>query len=676
MKLIKRIVILLLIAVNIVALTACFDTGKAVNAIPEREVQYWYWDVETGEELLFKSVPINEGDTFVEIEGPSIPGYSLLGWFSHSSQYFNGDELPSEGGIKVHASFEPEPWTLKFYADGRVVNDMQYFGSGDAGISHYTEDEVRRWISAVKGTELNEDYFTFGGFYLDEDCTEPFVNGTPLSSDTNIYIDYLYFPMSIRTDDEGNAEIYIFADQMIGEAPEVLVLPSVDDQGETYTSIEAFYEQEMFIKEIILPDGLLSIQDGAFFGVNAEKVVIPESVEYIGESVFAECTTLKQVEIASTADFDIESVFRGCDNLEFEEYGNAYYLGKYFMELKSSDVTSVTIRPGCKELPDNALANSAVASVTFPDTMKIIGKYAFANTQIKEIEFPDSVVFIDDGAFEGCALLETVVFPEKTSDDYLSVGSRAFSGCTSLNSINTEEMVTGLAPYVFENCTSLEEITLYDNLTTIDEGAFKGCASLTKINLDKIMYIEDYAFSGCSSLSDFHVNGFWIEEIGKYAFAGCTSIVSWGTYQLTTVSEGVFSGCTSLESIGFSGATAIEAYAFSGCTSLKSLNLDAVPSVGKEAFKDCTGLETVRCLRTQWTVGRNSFAGCISLGMMYVGPEENWANVDMSDCGFGGRLCYYSETEQTVDEYLQTNTLKWHFGTDRKPVLWVDPSTI
>ncbi len=675
MKLVKRIIVLLLVAVSMIALTACFDLGKAVDAIPEREVQYRYRDMETGEDILFKSVPINEGDTFVEIEGPSIPGYSLLGWFSHSDQYFNGDELPSEGGIKVYASMGAEPHVMKFYADGRVVNDIQFFGNADDLISHYTEYDVRSWISARKGTELNEKYFHFLGFYLDEACTQPYVNGASFSSDTNIYIDYFFFPMSIRTDDEGNAEIYIFADQMIGDAPEVLVLPAVDDWGEAYTSIEAFYEQEMFFKEIILPDGLLSIQDGAFFRVNAEKVVIPASVEYIGGSVFAECTALKHVEIASTADFDIESVFRGCDNLEYEEYGNAYYLGKYFMELKSSDVTSVTIRPGCKELPDNAFANSAVASVTFPDTMKMIGKYAFANTQIKEIEFPDSVIFIDDGAFAGCVLLETVVFPEKTVDDYLSVGSRAFSGCTSLNSINTEELVSGLGPYVFENCTSLGEITLYDNLTTIDEGAFRGCTSLTKINLDQIMYIEDYAFSGCSSLSDFRISDFWIEEIGKYAFAGCTSIVSWGSYQFTTVSEGVFSGCTSLESIGFSGVKTIEAYAFSGCTSLKSLNLDVVHTVGKEAFKDCTGLETVRCLRSQWTVGRNSFAGCTSLEIMYVGTEENWANVDMSDCGFGGRLSYYSETEQTVDEYLGTNTLKWH-SVDGKPALWVDPSTI
>lgn len=673
MKLVKKIIALMLLAVCMIALTACLGgTGKAVDAIPEREIQYRYWDIETGEDILFKSVPINDGDTFVEIDGPSIPGYSMMGWFSHSDQYYNGDKLPSEGGIRVYANLGAAPWMLRFYADGSVVNDIQYYGAGDAGMSDFTEDEVRRWISAVKGTELNEDYFTFLGFYLDEACTQPFVEGTSLSSDTNIYIDYFFFPMSIRTNDEGNAEIYVFADQMIGEAPEVLVMPSVDDQGNVYTGIESFYEREMFFKEIILPDGLLSIQDGAFWAVNAEKVVIPASVEYIGESAFAEATALKAVEIASTADFDIESVFRGCDNLEYEEYDNGYYLGKYFMGLKSSDVTSIVIRPGCEELPDNALKDSAIASVTFPESMKIIGKYALANTKITGIDLPDSLTMLDEGVFENCTLLESVVIPEGIH----FIPTKAFSGCSSLNSINTENIPNGFGDYAFKDCTSLEELTISDLVATIYEGAFSGCTSLTKINLERVMIIKDYAFSGCSSLSDFWISSFWLEEIGKYAFEGCASIVSWNNYHLNDVPEGLFKGCTSLENISFEGVTTIGDYAFSGCTSLGFLNLDVVPSVGKEAFKDCTGLETVRVFRNQWTVGEGAFTGCTSLDIICVGKEDKWQSVDMSGSGFGGRLCYYSETEQTVDEYLATNILKWHTDGDGKPVLWVDPDTL
>lgn len=670
MKLVKRIIVLLLVAVSMIALTACFGSGKDVDAIPEREVRYCYWDFETGEEILYKSVPINEGDTFVEIEGPSIPGYSLLGWFSYSDQYFNGDELPSEGGIRVFAHFDAMPWQLKFYVDGQVANDVEIYGAQDPRVSDFTEDEITRWVSAAKGTELNEDYFTFLGFYLDEDCTQPFVDGIVLSSDTNVYIDYSYFPISIRTNDDGNAEIYIYADQMIGDAPEVLVLPSVDDRGNKYTGIERFYEQEMFLKEIILPDGLLSIEEGAFYGVNAEKVVIPESVEYIGDSAFAEAASLKTVDISMKVDFDVESVFRGCDNLEYEQYDNAYYLGKYFMGLKSSDVTTVTIKPGCEELPDEALKNSAVANVTLPDSMKIIGKYAFAGTKITEIALPESVTDIYEGAFADCVLLDTVVFPE----NYTIAQKKMFSGCTSLSSINVA--LSGIGTYAFEGCTSLVEISISDSCSWIQEGAFKGCTSLEDISLEGITWIEEYAFYGCTSLKEVNLDE--IRYILEYAFYGCSSLTKFNInslYPEMTIGEYALAGCTMLEDVTLSAGGTIGDYVFFGCTSITYLNITGFTSVGKGAFEDCTGLEAILCDRTEWSVGENAFRGCTSLGIIYVDREDYIENIDMSSSGFTGKLAYYSAAEQTVDEYLVTGTLKWHM-VDRSPVLWVDPSTL
>ena len=82
------------------------------------------------------------------------------------------------------------------------------------------------------------------------------------------------------------------------------------------------------------------------------------------------------------------------------------------------------------------------------------------------------------------------------------ISDYAFSGCTSLTSVNIPDSVTSIGIWAFYNCTSLTSVNIGNSVTSIGEYAFKGCASLTSVNIpDSVTSIGEYAFYGCPLLT-------------------------------------------------------------------------------------------------------------------------------------------------------------------------------
>ena len=78
-----------------------------------------------------------------------------------------------------------------------------------------------------------------------------------------------------------------------------------------------------------------------------------------------------------------------------------------------------------------------------------------------------------------------------------TIGSDAFSGCSSLTSIDIPNSVTTIGGYAFAGCENLTSIDIPNSVTTIESFAFAGCENLTSIDIpNSVTTIGDYAFSG------------------------------------------------------------------------------------------------------------------------------------------------------------------------------------
>ena len=87
-----------------------------------------------------------------------------------------------------------------------------------------------------------------------------------------------------------------------------------------------------------------------------------------------------------------------------------------------------------------------------------------------------SVTSIGGSAFSGCSSLTSIEMPNVTS-----IGESAFSGCSSLTSIDIPNGVTSIGEAAFSGCSSLTSIEIPNSITSIGYRAFEYCSRLDTI---------------------------------------------------------------------------------------------------------------------------------------------------------------------------------------------------
>ena len=228
-----------------------------------------------------------------------------------------------------------------------------------------------------------------------------------------------------------------------------------------------------------------------------------------------------------------------------------------------------------------------------------------------------------------------------------SIGTSAFSGCSSLTSVTISNSITVIGAYAFDGCKSLASITIPNSVTNIEFNAFSGCSSLESITIgNNVTYIGNNAFSGTSLYNNnsnwnnnvLYIGQYLIEakdniqgdytiidgtlHIATYAFDGCKSLTSITIpNSVTSIGDWVFENCESLASVTIpNSVTSIGDFAFYGCSSLTSFTIpNSVTSIGKYAFRDCSSLTSFTIPNSVTTIGAYAFYECSSLTSVVIG---------------------------------------------------------
>lgn len=161
----------------------------------------------------------------------------------------------------------------------------------------------------------------------------------------------------------------------------------------------------------------------------------------------------------------------------------------------------------------------------------------------KYVERIAPACFADNTAIREVILPTTIV----------SVGEKAFYGCTSLTSVNLTAACTTLGAYAFYRCEKIASVGDVSSLHSIPDAAFLGCERLTTLNVsDTLASVGAYAFADCAKLSSVILPDS-VSAIGDYAFSGCRSFEEFYVpASLSLFGVGALNGCDSLTKISHS----------------------------------------------------------------------------------------------------------------------------
>lgn len=443
--------------------------------------------------------------------------------------------------------------------------------------------------------------------------------------------------------------------------------------GVTVIGEKAFVEQKFMgsnktLKKLILPESVREIRKDGLSGCQTlEEVILPEGLEVIGEGAFSitglkEITlpmSLKEISPAAFGFSSIRKVFVPESHPVFEMKDDCLYNKQTRTLLRCfSDGFSVTVPEGVEALGERSFADlRTLTEISLPSTLRRIGAGAFsACRNLWSVVIPNGVTELEHSVFEYCNALSSVTLP----DHLTGIGYSAFSYCEKLDHLVIPEGVTKIHSFTFSNCVSLEHITFPSTLAEID----------------------DFKLGGLEETPWYKHNR------GNSTFmAGGLILKCKGNPEVLEIPEGtkaiyneVFAKNPRLRKVIFpEGLIRINRDAFRGCTALEEAVLpDSVTEIPYGAFTECAALT--------YLFARNASAGSVPMAgkvfhedLIAVVPnlklaEQKPAAWKMALCrGFvlNPELQPEELREENLAEVLKQRKklLAWAFAKDREDVV-------
>jgi hypothetical protein len=308
---------------------------------------------------------------------------------------------------------------------------------------------------------------------------------------------------------------------------------------------------------VVIPAGIEAIGPKAFTGPHfgsdefssqqssgIQTVIVPSSLETIGDRCFEECSQLTEI------------TFRKSSKLK--RIGERAFA--------KSRITSITIPASTEEIDGSAFVGCYLQRITIAPGNRHFRMEGFTLVTAEGVQIvrffggeltvivPAKVEILGKSCFEACNQLEGIDF--ENGSQLRIIDRSALSNCGSLRSISIPATVEEIGEAAFKDCTELESclIAKNGNLGRIGKEAFSGCETLMTFYVPRSVHmIGEKCFELCTGLESCLIDEnaiLW--RIGKETFRECHSLRSFSVPNgVEAIGEKCFKHCRSLYRLGF-----------------------------------------------------------------------------------------------------------------------------
>ena len=300
------------------------------------------------------------------------------------------------------------------------------------------------------------------------------------------------------------------------------------------------FKGNLSFKNATLSEGIIGIGSSFNGCANLQSVEMPSTLVYVGKVAFNNCRNLTDVRLneglkmirgyafskcSSLTSINIPSTVEAIYTMAFDQCSSLDSINVDDSNSSYKDIDGVLISKNIDAAVGDKLFYYPIGKIdesyTIPDGVKVIGDMAFYKSQLKEVTIPATVRELENNAFQKAEKLQNVNIAE---GGMKTLGSNAFSYCSSLQSIDIPQTVNYIGSDCFSYCSSLRNVTLPNGLTDIKSGTFRSTIIDQSFVIPaSVKNIEWQAFNRCTNLQHLIIPEN-VERINEEAFKECMSL--------------------------------------------------------------------------------------------------------------------------------------------------------
>lgn len=235
---------------------------------------------------------------------------------------------------------------------------------------------------------------------------------------------------------------------------------------ESQLSRSAHRNELSFLHAVKLPTMLKTIGDNAFRGTYLDEMTFPEGLQTIGIEALSDTRIREAILPASLTQLKTDNW----------NYGSAFS--------NNQSLVTVSLPASVVTIPEKTFYGcNNLQPFQIPDGITSIGNSAFSDCWYFNSDIPTSVTSIGNNAFSNTGMTNVII------QENVSVGSSAFSGCGSLQSIVLPTTYYDDISNMLANCGNLRDVTFKSPTKVIANSNIFSGNTLSNITLHVPNYL-------------------------------------------------------------------------------------------------------------------------------------------------------------------------------------------